>query len=375
MRSRRRSLLAAAAAVAALAVPAAAAAAPLAPADQAFVDSTVAQLMQQERLPGVALRITGPKGDYEHAYGVSDTAAGTPMALDDHVRIASITKTFTATAILRQVARGRIALSDPLSRWVKGVPNGRRITVRQLLAMRSGIYDFTADPAFDAAFAANPTMSFRPADILPIIRRHKPDFAPGARTQYADSNYVLLGMILERVTGRSAASAITRDVIRPAGLRDTSYPTTPAIPAPFSHGYYAGDDGSGPLQDFTAVNPAVAGTAGAMISTLDDLQTWGRELATGTLLPKALQRQRLRFGRIANPRGPFAGYGLGILRFGDWVGHNGAIFGFSTVTFRDRTTGAQIVAEANLSSNSSTPTMDLFGLIAQHLYPASLRTS
>lgn len=358
-------------AVAAGAAPALAA--DLSPADRAFVDGTVAQAMQDGRLPGVSVSISGPKGSYERAYGLGDTATAAPLKVDDHVRIASITKTFTATAVLQQVQRRRLKLSDKLARWVRGVPNGRRITIRQLLAMRSGIYDFTSDSGFNRRFDADPLMSFRPRDILPIIRRHEPEFAPGARTSYADSNYVLLGMILERLTGRTVRSLITRGIIRPVGLRGTSFPRTPAMPAPFAHGYYAGPDGDGELRDYTEVNPAVAWTAGAMISTLADLRTWGRELATGTLLDRRLQRERLRFGALPNPGGPSVGYGLGIMHVGDWIGHNGAIFGFSTVTFYEPASGAQIVATANLSSNFSTPTLGIFFELAQHLYPETLR--
>ena len=112
-------------------------AAELPPADRQFVDATVMQAMQSGRLPGVSLKLTGPKGDYIKTYGVSDLATQKPMALDDHVRIASITKSFTATAVLRQVQRGRLELSDKLDRWVKGIRYGKRITVRQMLAMRS----------------------------------------------------------------------------------------------------------------------------------------------------------------------------------------------------------------------------------------------
>jgi D-alanyl-D-alanine carboxypeptidase len=347
-------------------------AAQLPQADRDFVDATVAQAMQTGRLPGVMIRISGPMGTYKKVYGVADLRSGTPMAAAQHVRIASITKSFTATAVLRQIQRGRLSLSDKLSHWVKGIPNGRRITIRQLLAMRSGIYDFTSDRRFTRDFDANPLMRFAPQDVVRIVRRHKPLFAPGARTQYADSNYVLLGIILEKLTGRSVESLIQRDVVRPARLRETSFPTRPTLPKPFAHGYYAGDDGNGELRDYTAVNPKVAWTAGGMVSTLDDLKRWGKVLATGTLLSRKLQAQRLRFGKIPNP-GPPVGYGLGILRFGDWLGHDGAIFGFSTATFYERSTGAQIVAVANLSSNFSTPTLEIFGIIAQHLYPASLR--
>jgi D-alanyl-D-alanine carboxypeptidase len=109
-----------------------------------------------------------------------------------------------------------------------------------------------------------------------------------------------------------------------------------------------------------------------MVSTIGDLRVYGGALATGRLLTPAMQRLRLHFGTIPNGDGPPLGYGLGILRFGDWIGHDGAIFGFSTETMYDRATGAQIVAVANLSSNSSTPTMSIFAAIAQHLYPESL---
>ncbi len=347
---------------------------PLSSADRQFVDATVARAMQQGRLPGVMVRISGPKGSYERSYGVSNLATRKPMDADDHVRIASITKSFTATAVLQQVDRRRLKLADKLDRWVKGIPNGKRITVRQLLAMRSGIYDYTSDPQFTRAFNANPLLRFKPSDVVAIIKRHRPLFAPNARTQYADSNYVLLGIILEKVTRRSVESVITRGVIKPAGLRSTSFPTRARLPGPFSHGYYAGDEGDGPLRDYTAVNPAVAWTAGGMVSTLEDLWKWGRVLATGKLLSRRLQAQRLTFGAIPNGTGPPVGYGLGILRFGNWLGHDGAIFGFSTETFYERSTGARIAAAANLSSNFSTPTLEIFGEIAQHLYPASLRS-
>jgi D-alanyl-D-alanine carboxypeptidase len=353
-----------------------ASAAPLAAADAQFVDDTVAQIMQAQRLPGVALLITGPKGTYEKSYGLGNVADAVPFAVDDHVRIASITKSFVATAVLQQVRAGRLKLSDRLASYVKGIPNGRSITIRQVLAMRAGIYSFTDDQAFLDAFEANPTMAFSPRDVLAIIRRHKPNFAPGARTLYSDSNYILLGLILERVTGRPVESVITGDIIRPLGLTQTSFPTTAAMPVPFAHGYYAGPDSTrAQITDITAVNPAVAWTAGAMISTVRDLQKWGQELLSGSLIGPRLQRERLRLGTIPNGKGPPVGYGLGILRFADWYGHDGAIFGFSTETFQDRRTGAQIVVATNLSSNFTTPAMDIFGLIAQHLYPESVRAS
>ena len=327
--------------------------------------------MREARIPGLTISITGPRGNYSRSYGRGRIAPQVPMRATDHVRIASITKTFVATAILQQVDRGRLRLSHTIDRYVRGVPNGKKITIRELLAMRSGIYDFTADPTFHREFERNPLMRFRPLDIIPIIRRHQPLFPPNARTQYADTNYILLGIVLQKVTGRSPESVITRDILRPLRLHETSFPFTAQMPSPFAHGYYAGPNGTATIRDYTLTNPAVPWTAGAMVSSVADMRTWGRALARGTLLSRRLQALRLHFGRIPNP-GVSVGYGLGIMRLGNWIGHNGAIFGYTSETFYLPSNGAQIVASGNLSSNSSTPTTMLFGLIAKHLYPGSL---
>jgi CubicO group peptidase (beta-lactamase class C family) len=349
-----------------------AAAKPLPAKDRKFVDGVVAKAMEGERLPGVSVTVSGPQGSYTHAYGVADRATGAPLEVADHVRIASITKTFTATAILLQVAHGELGLEDPIDTWLKGVPNGDRITVRDLLAMRSGLYDFTAEPKFLREFTKNPLLKFGPQQVLKIVREHKPVAEPDTETKYTDSNYVLLGLILEKVTGETVEKAITNEVIKPLGLAHTSFPTTAAMPKPFSHGYFAGDEGNEKIRDYTEVNPKVAWTAGAMVSTLGDLRKYGRELATGALLPPNLQAERLKFGEIPNGEGPSVGYGLGIMHVGNWLGHDGAIFGFSTVTMFEPKSGATVAATANLSSNFSTPTLGIFFQIADHLDPASL---
>lgn len=344
----------------------------LSAAQRQFVDDQVAQLMVGARLPGVSVSITGPKGRYVKTYGVADRATGRRLRTSDHVRIASITKTFTATAVLRLVDRGAIRLGDRLSRWVKGIPHGRQITIRQLLAMRSGIYDFTSNERFLRRFNAHPTMRFKPKDIIPIIKRNEPQFRPGARMVYTDSNYVLLGIIMRKVTGVPVADWLTADVIRPAGLRHTVVPRTNALPSPHAKGYYTGDDGTGPFRNVTRLNPLVPFTAGHMISTLGDLRRWGRVLAEGTLLSKRMRAKQLRFSDFPNAGGMFFGYGLGIMRLGDWLGHDGAILGFSTITMYNPKTGARFVAIGNQSSNFSTPTLELFVNVTRQLYPESL---
>ena len=135
-------------------------------------------------------------------------------------------------------------------------------------------------------------------------------------------------------------------------MTQTSFPTTPAMPEPYAHGYYAGEDGKGEFRDYTASNPAVAWTAGAMISTLDDLKVWAKALATGALLKPETHAEQMKYEMI--PAGKISvGYGLGIADFGGLIGHNGAIFGYSTAMFYVPAADATIVIEGNLASNFS----------------------
>jgi D-alanyl-D-alanine carboxypeptidase len=308
--------------------------------------------------------------------GYADLATKAPFRPSDHVRIASITKSYTATAVLQLVDQGAIALADTLESFVPGAANGGQITVRNLLGMTSGIYDFTSDDAFLAAFAADPTMPWSDAKTLEIIARHDPLFAPGAELSYCDSNYVLLGIVVEKVTGKPAGEIITSAVIDKLALPQTSYPTTTAIPDPHPTGYVppvtdpnaSFDNAAQPPAVVTELNPAVGATAGAMISTLDDLRVWGGELASGTLLSPATQAARLDSRPFPGQKINI-GYGLGCETLNEFVGHNGAILGFSTVVMRRPQVDVTIAAVANESTNFTTPTSSFsFGVI-KALYP------
>jgi D-alanyl-D-alanine carboxypeptidase len=312
--------------------------------------------------------------------GVADLATGEVFRPGDFVRIASITKTFTATAVLQLVDTGRIWLADPLEVYVPGVINGTVATIHDLLAMQSGIPDYTANQGFVDRFTADPTMPWSDADTLAVIAEAPgPDFAPGERVAYCDSNYALLGMVLQSVTGEPAGTTITSSVIEPLGLKTTLYPTDAAIPVPHPTGYAPDlpdptqpfDNAARPPRVVNDVNPAVASTAGAMIGTLDDLQTWGAELVTGSLLRPDTQAQRLQFRRFDGQQLD-VGYGLGVLNVKEFVGHDGAIFGFSSVVLTRPQTRTQLAFVANESTNSTTPTMTVALEVIRTLYPDQL---
>jgi D-alanyl-D-alanine carboxypeptidase len=344
---------------------------PLPPATVAGIEQIVRDQMRTGAVPGMAVGVWLPgQGRLVRAYGVADVASGAPFAVDDHVRIASITKTFTATATLILADRGRIALHDRLEKFVPGIPNGRDVTVRQLLNMTSGIYDFTQDPEFTAAFDADPLAPFPVDRVLTILRRSTPAFPPGqpGSWQYSDSNYILLGQIIERAAGEPAGTFIEREIVDILSLPGTSYPTSPEIPPPSARGYLVVPRGA-PPRDVTALDPAVAGPAGAMISTVEGLRAWAGALAAGRLLSPAAHAEQTRFVNANLSPTLRTGYGAGLFEINDFVGHNGAIYGFNTAMFQLPQTGATIVVVANRSSNVEGVGLETFLQVAKLLYP------
>jgi D-alanyl-D-alanine carboxypeptidase len=340
---------------------------------RATLDQTFAEAFTKSGEPGMAASVWIGGERWDGVKGVSDLTTKTSFRLDDYVRIASISKSFTATAVLQLVDQKKLSLDDKLEKYVPGIANGTEITVRQLLNMSSGIYDFTADENFLAAFNADPAMAWKPAQVLDIVKRHEPDFAPGAKTVYCDTNYILLGMITEKVTGRTAEDVINQDVVAKVGLKNTSFPTAFTVPEPHPTAYLPNPDKpTEPPKVVNDVNPAVAWTAGAMISTVDDLKLWGDELAKGTLLSPELQSERLISHQWDGVQLP-AGYGLGIAKVGPFLGHNGAILGYTSVVLRDPEADATFVAVGNSSTNSTGQATDVVLQMIQKLYPDALK--
>lgn len=335
-----------------------------------LVDTTLAQT----NTPGALVGVWYPgRGTWTAAVGISDLDTAAPVMLEDHVRIASITKTFTATVVLQLVAEGRLSLDDRLETFITGIPNGPEITLRQLLNMTAGISNYVLDPLIAVDYAADPLLPFDSAQVPDMIRAHgKADFAPGTEVRYSDSNYVLLGLIVEQVTGRPVGEEITDRILVPLGLSGTSYPDTPDMPVPFLQGYAAAEPGD-PLREVTRSNPAVPAAAGAMISTVGDLKTWAEALATGVLLSPELQAERLDFQRYPPVQTPIGeqqfGYGLGVFTFNGFIGHNGGILGYSSWMVYEPETGSTIVVVTNRAATEGGTADGVFIGIARLLFP------
>ena len=306
-------------------------------------------------VPGVIIMARRGQQVSNVVAGVADKATGQPMQPQDKVRIASITKTFVATVVLQLAAEGRLSLNDSVQKWLPGVITGHgyhpaQITIRQLLQHTSGIPDYTSSPGFLTPQSLAQTR--QPQQLVDIALRLGP---PVHGWLYSDTNYILLGMIIQKVTGRSPVTEISRRILVPLGLHDTSFPlTSTQIPAPYAHGYY------GPIDVTNAINPSNPWTAGAMISTVDDVARFYRALLRGGLLPPAQQRELLAAIPVNDTGELFAErYGLGSysvqLSCGTAWGHDGGIIGFKTFAYTSPDGNRQAVIVYNDYKKSVPP--------------------
>jgi D-alanyl-D-alanine carboxypeptidase len=226
-------------------------------------------------------------------------------------RAGSVTKTFVATVVLQLAGEGRLALDDTLARWVPGVLSyGDRVTVRHLLQHTSGIEDYAKSAGFTALYHCDGGVdrmrhhTWTPAELIALVGDRPQLWDAGAAFRYSSTNYQLLGMLVERVTGSAWAAEVRRRIVEPLGLRHTRLPGAEAsIAGPHLHGYAPGK------VDVSVYNPSVAGAAGEMVSTATDLSTFLGALIGGRLLGAAEQRQMLtvRPGRLDYE------YGLGLM--------------------------------------------------------------
>ncbi|MET0698182.1 MAG: serine hydrolase domain-containing protein [Mycobacterium sp.] len=292
------------------------------------LDKAIDDAMAQASVPGAIVGIWGPDGSYVTAHGTADKATGAPMQVDFFHRIGSVTKTFTITGILQLADQGRLGLDDPISRYVDGVPSGDVITLRQLARMQSGLANYSTNPAFQQALFSDPYANFTPEQLLGYAFSEPPVFAPGESFQYSNTNTVLLGLVVEKLSGQALPDYIRDHVVAPLGLSQTNFPVDNAFPTPHAQGYTQQGDGRPVVS--TDWDPSWGWAAGAMTSTLDDMRRWAPALATGTLLSPQMQQQRLQ---TVNATGlpPQDGYGLGLFDLAGWIGHNGSLPGYQTV--------------------------------------------
>ncbi|MBB5113275.1 D-alanyl-D-alanine carboxypeptidase [Micromonospora echinospora] len=243
----------------------------------------------------VVVRLTGPDGRWQCASGVADLATGAAVRDDQRFRIGGVTKTFVAATVLSLAAEGRLGLDDPVRDHLPDLLP-RAVTVRRLLDHTSGLAD-ESDVRYNDTewFLAHRFDTFTPADLTARSLRRPLLFEPGTAQQITRANYVIAGMLVERVTGHPYADEVEARILRPLGLTATSLPgIDPTMPEPHVRGYDHG-------VDVTEHSPSIHGAAGEMISTVADLDRFLAALFAGEVLSRPWLAEMLRV-----PPGPYA---------------------------------------------------------------------
>ncbi|MFD5619621.1 serine hydrolase domain-containing protein [Streptomyces yangpuensis] len=283
---------------------------------------------------------------FDGAAGTADLSTGRPVRADFRHRVGSVTKTFTAVAVLQQNAKGRLDLDRPVGDYVPDLlpgERGRKVTVRMLLNHTSGIEDYIADafPSLPKGTTASLDdhrfRTIRPTELIGYGVARPQRFEPGTDWYYSNTNYVLLGEILRKVTGQDPERLIAKDVIRRAGLRDTYFPgTDPHIRGAHARMYESFYGLIDPPRDYSVYNMTWGGTAGALVSTPQDLNTFYRALLAGDLLPRRQLDQMRTTYEVKTGKGEvILRYGLGIYSLdtpcGPAWGHDGGVWGAGTM--------------------------------------------
>ncbi|MFF7777252.1 serine hydrolase domain-containing protein [Streptomyces tanashiensis] len=304
------------------------------------VQKSLNALVTDDKMPSALASVTDREGRTRHyTAGVGDLGTGAKVPKDGQVRAGSNTKAFTAVVTLQLVAEKKLALDAPVDTYLPGLLrgegiDGRHITVRQLLQHTSGLPEYMESPVF-ADFPAVRYRYFEPRDLLDGALAQKARFSPGAKWEYSNTNYLVAGLIIQKVTGRPMGEEIDRRIVDRIGLRHTYFPTPgeTTLREPHAKGYERETD-DGPLIDYTTMDMSMGWAAGALVSTNSDLNRFYTALLDGKLLPPA-QLTQMRTTVPAEARGPGVRYGLGLTSTplscgGVYWGHGGTALGYRT---------------------------------------------
>ncbi|MFJ5032306.1 serine hydrolase domain-containing protein [Streptomyces sp. NPDC088560] len=305
--------------------------------------------------PGAMARIDDHGKAYGVTRGLADRSTRRALSADDRFRIGSVTKTFSAVVLLQLVDEHRLSLDAPVNRYLPKLLPDDRITVRHLLSHRSGLYDYTNDMFADSesGFEAVRNKVFTYRQLVALSLKRPRTNAPGAAYAYSNTNFVVAGMLIEKITGQSVRTAYEDRVFKPLKLRDTFYvhPRT-TIPGRYARGYLTPGRAGAPLVDATEQTVSWAQSAGAIISTTRDLDTFYSALLRGALLSPARLGEMERFSRVDST----TAYGLGLRRRSlpcgvSVYGHTGIVQGYYTYAFATKDGSRSLAAVANTSNN------------------------
>jgi D-alanyl-D-alanine carboxypeptidase len=348
---------------------------PLAKGTQAKLAKALDSAWHQTVSPGAIVGVwVGDKG-WVATRGTTRKGAHEMPTLQEHTRIGSITKTFTGTVILQLVDEGKLKLSDKLSRWFPWMPEAANITIRELGDMSSGINSYSLDESFTNSYLAEPQETWTPIQLIKIASEEPRKFPVGQGFFYSNTNFLLLGQIAAKVTGRPIGRLIRERIFEPLGMAQSSYPFTTALPTPFWNGYTNQNVTGTKVRNATHWSTTAEGAAGQIVSTLGDLRTYVKALGSGSLISNAAQKARLQ----PNPFSVAAGreYDFAIGKDHGWLSHSGEVPGFNTIFGYLPKLKAEIVVLTNTDIEAQpkiAPAPAIMSALTEVVSPANVST-
>jgi len=310
------------------------------------VDSIINITMTNHNIPGTIVGVwLYKKKPIIIAKGKANIKTGKNIKSHLKVRIGSITKSFVTTIILQLVDEGKVSLNDRLYKFLPEIPNSKEITIRHLCNHTSGIFNYLDDDECWNSFNNELLRKWTPHEILKITIKHKPYCKPGERWGYSNTNAIILGIIIEQLTGNRLEEEINKRICKPLNLSNTYLPIAPFIFGEYCHGYIKKNEND-TFEDVSILDPSMAWAAGGMISNLYDLNKWASVLAKGDLLSNNMYNERLKW--IETDRG--FKHGLGIINYYGAYGFDGLIQGYNTCIFFLPYEKATIISLFNIST-------------------------
>jgi len=349
----------------------------LADEDQAALLDQLNAKLQAMECPGALVGIFPDEGKPQRfALGVADVDTKQPMSLDMHMRVGSVTKPFLGTVILQLCDEKKLSLDDPISKYVPDVPGGDRITLRMLGSNTSGLFNTIENKDFQKAIMKDPEHQWTTTEILAYNQGREPYYKPGERWRYSNTNAVLLGMCIEKVTGNSFADEIDRRICKPLKLAHTAVPKQAELPethtAAYRNGYPDKVIGYGNVfYNVSKYSAAWTNAAGNLYSTLDDVGRAAKPLATGELISDAAKSELTHWTDTKHS----ADYGFCIYRRNDGIGHTGDVPGYNAYMVYYPNLKTSVVVLTNLSNNKdgTMPAEELGKLVSQSLTASASR--
>jgi D-alanyl-D-alanine carboxypeptidase len=288
-------------------------------------------------IPGVSIAIQRGSQTVTIARGVADRAAPGRLTPEHRFRAASVAKSLLASVILQLVDEGRVALTDTVEEWLPAmVPQSGAVTIEQLVRQQSGIFDYGADPRLMQPYMAGDFGYYwSPEKLVELANEHGPTFEPGARYEYSNTNFTLLGLIIEKATGETLANVVRDRIFEPVGMTSSKMETSSHMDSPYAHGYLVGL-AEEPI-DVTDMSASAVFGSGNLVSTPLDLSRFYQALVAGDVVSE----EQLPAMFTVDPSVPGNRYGMGVFRFenvelypcGTFVGHDGGIPGYDTAAY------------------------------------------